>query len=223
MTLRHEPDVSKAAWFAARDEPWAQLSCFGPSGFDRYARVSHRARGATEPSDPDDGLSLEGNLADRQLELLVGVLAGHTSTPGECFFALWDGFGDIDGGAAFASLTRPRSHLFWRRRTVPPIAAAFPAEVMAAARVRIPHRSYLLFAGRLTDAGQWGAADVVPGAPRRINSPNLMWPADHAWFVATEIDQPWTGVGGSARLVEELITTEGLLVETAEPSEHLPY
>ena len=28
-----------------------------------------------------------------------------------------------------------------------------------------------------------------------------MWPADRAWLVATDIDLPWTGIAGSARLI----------------------
>lgn len=222
MSLRHEPDVSKAAWFAARDEPWIQLCCFGPSGFDRYARVFPQAPDWIDVTDPQDVASLEGDLPDRQLELLVGALARHTLTPEDCFFALWDGFGDIHGGPSVAVTTRRRPGTLGRQRTAPTIPAAFAAEVMTAARVRIPHRSYLLFAGRLTDAGQWGAADLLPGEPRRINSPNLMWPADHAWFVATEIDQPWTGVGGSTYLLQDLLATEGLYVQATEPSNHLP-
>jgi hypothetical protein len=94
---------------------------------------------------------------------------------------------------------------------------------MVAPRVSIPNRSYLLFTGPLAEAGQWGAADLVPGRPRRISSPNLMWPADHAWFVASEIDQPWTGIGGSAALIDDLLSNEGLDVEPTELSEHPPY
>jgi len=94
---------------------------------------------------------------------------------------------------------------------------------MSAPRVQIPARSYLLFRGVLHDAGRWGAADLLPGRPRRINSPNLMWPSDHAWFVASEIDLPWTGIGGTAALLDDLLSTEGLDVEATELSDRLPY
>jgi hypothetical protein len=220
MSLRHEPDVSKAAWFATRDESWVQLCCLGPSGFERYARLFPPIPDGIDVTDPQDLASLEGDLPDAQLQRLVNALARHTSTPDDCLFALWDGNGEIYGGAAVAVLSRRRSR--WRRtaRTVPP---AFPREVMVAPRVSIPNRSYLLFAGPLAEAGQWGAADLVPGRLRRISSPNLMWPADHAWFVASEIDQPWTGIGGSAALIDDLLSNEGLDVEPTELSEHPPY
>jgi hypothetical protein len=123
---------------------------------------------------------------------LTRVLSTHTSTPDDCFFALWDGLGDIDGSPSVALLRDP-----WARdtgdATDPAVPPAFPEEVMAGPRVEIPSRTYLLFRGALGEAGDWGAADLAPRNPRTINSPNLMWPADHAWFVATEIDMPWTG------------------------------
>ena len=44
--------------------------------------------------------------------------------------------------------------------------------------------------------------------------------AEHAWFVATEVDLPWTGIGGSAALLEDLLSTEGLDVELTDLSQH---
>lgn len=47
--------------------------------------------------------------------------------------------------------------------------------------------------------------------------------ADRAWFVATEIDLPWSGIAGTSELVEDLRAASGLDVEIAEPSGDLPY
>jgi hypothetical protein len=205
MVLRHEPDVSLASWYAERDESWVDLCSWGPAGYPAYAQVLH-----LEPElvdDEQERMDVEGDLTDDRLAALVEVLALHTSTPDDCFFGLWEGFGDIHGGEAVGIVSasaggRPERH--------PRPAPAFPPEVVDGPRVRIPGRGYLLFRGPLAEAGQWGAADLLPGWPRRINSPNLMWPADHAWFVATEIDEWWTGVGGSAALVEDLRQAPGL-------------
>ena len=41
-------------------------------------------------------------------------------------------------------------------------------------------------------------------------SANLWWPADRAWFVATDIDLMTTYVGGSAACIAELLATDGL-------------
>ena len=105
-------------------------------------------------------------------------------------------------------------------RWIPP---AFPPHVLTGPRVSIPARDYLLFRGPLSQAAQWGAADLVPGMPRELNSPNLMWPVDRAWFVATEIDLPWTGIAGTAGLIDDLLAATGLDVEIVEPSGDLPY
>ncbi|MBF6079179.1 hypothetical protein IU498_31605 [Nocardia beijingensis] len=48
-------------------------------------------------------------------------------------------------------------------------------------------------------------------------------PADRAWFVATEIDVPWTGVAGSAALIEALREDAELDVEEVVPSGELSY
>ena len=38
MTLRCCRDLSAAEWLTASDLPWQRLVCFGPAGFDAYAR-----------------------------------------------------------------------------------------------------------------------------------------------------------------------------------------
>ncbi len=226
MPLRHEPDVSHADWFARSNEDWRQLCSIGPSGFAAYARIMHPTE---PPHDAQELPNVEGDLSDHLLMALGGLLAEHTSTPGDCFFGLWDGFGDLYDVAHFLSLPlRPVSRPRWRRSRRRPIAA-FAKAVPEGPKVRIPARDYLLFRGPLTQAGEWAAKDNPwPDHPlwprrRRINSPNLIWPADHAWFVATEIDLPWTGVGGSVELVRDLLASTELDVVRAEASPHLPY
>jgi hypothetical protein len=221
MPLRHEPDVSKAEWFTERRDPWMQLCSIGPSGFARYARLFHPVEPHDEPSDAATLLNLEGDLDAEVLQRLTGVLAEYTETPDECYFGLWDGFGDIYGGSsvAVAFSVDEAADL----TTAPTVAPAFPPHVIEGPRLRIPARDYLLFRGPLDEAGQWGAADLLPGWPRTINSPNLIWPADQAWFVATEIDLPWTGIAGSAALIEALRADAALDVEETRPSGELSY
>ncbi len=40
--------------------------------------------------------------------------------------------------------------------------------------------------------------------------PTLLWPADRAWFVASDPDQDSTYVGGSASLIESLLASPDL-------------
>jgi len=98
-----------------------------------------------------------------------------------------------------------------------------PAGGPERARISIPARNYLLFRGQLSQARQWGAADLVPGRPRPINIPNLIWPADHLWFLATEIDLPWTGIAGTTELLEDLIADESPDVELIQLTRQPPY
>lgn len=220
MPLRHEPGLDVATWFTDSDDSWIRLSCFGPSGFAQYGRLLHTLDPGADETDDDALVDVEGHLGREQLLALVDVLGRHTSTPDDCFFALWEGFGDIHGSPSVAVMTAGNDGSTSGPVVIPP---AFPAEVMDAPRLSIPGRSYFLFRGPLAEAGTWPAADLLPGHPRDLNSPNLMWPADHSWFTATEIDQPWTGVAGSAELIAELLADPTLDFEEVEPSDHPPY
>jgi hypothetical protein len=203
MTLRPLADVAAADWFVDDPAPARLRARLGPSGFEAYVRVLH----TTAP----DGDRLEGHLDAPLLAALVDDLAAHTSTPDSCFFALWEGYGDIHGGEAAGFLTAfsgsPKwpGRIFTREKPAAPPPPAFPPHVMDGPLLTANGESHFLFAGALADAGRWGAAGYGSGAPRDINSPNLMWPADHAWFVTTGVEGTWTGVGGSAALISSLL------------------
>jgi hypothetical protein len=51
--------------------------------------------------------------------------------------------------------------------------------------------------------------------------PNLIWPADHSWFVASEVDFDSTLVGGSAELVETIVQCPALEAWQVEPTDSL--
>jgi hypothetical protein len=65
-------------------------------------------------------------------------------------------------------------------------------------RVSLPGREYFLFNGPLADAAG------------QLNGPNLWWPDDRSWCVASEIDFPYTYVGGPKRLIDELLADPSL-------------
>jgi hypothetical protein len=54
-------------------------------------------------------------------------------------------------------------------------------------------RTYRLFTGSVGDAVGWE------------DGPNIWWPDDRAWCVASEIDHPYSYVGGSEELIEEVV------------------
>ena len=207
MALRHISDLSPAEWFSL--DVTRESVVLGPPGFDSYVRVLHRDVG---------GDRQEGHLDARLLSALCEALGRHTTTPDSCFFGLWDGYGSIEGGEAAGILTAFSGPMRWpgrifrpeRRPPLPP--PAFPVEVLTGPRVDLMGIEHLLFTGPIDQAGQWNATPYGPGIPREINSPNLIWPADHAWFVTTNIDSDWTGVGGPAVLIDELLADRRLEV-----------
>lgn len=228
MTLRWEPNVGAAAWFTDAEADWAQLSCLGPPGYPRYARVLHSFEPDGDRHSVEDLVSLEGRIDAATLGMLLPVLAAHTSTPGDCLFGLWDGWGMH--GSAFSVLEIGSGPVLQRLRTsrredrpVPVPQAAFSADVLNGPRVRIPHRGYLLFRGPLVEAGQWPVNTLASGQPWPLENPQLMWPADRAWFVATDVDQPWTGIGGSPELIADLVNTRGLDVLRTGYDQSQPY
>jgi hypothetical protein len=94
--LRFEPQVAVADWWTGSAEPLAQLCSFGPNGYARYARLFHSIGLGAEVR-REDLVNVEGNLNSELLHRLAAHLQRHTTTPDDCFFGLWDGFGDIHG------------------------------------------------------------------------------------------------------------------------------
>ncbi len=210
MALRALVDLSAADWFVADAAPATLRTRVGPSGFDSYVRVLHTTTG--------DGDRFEGHLDEDLLAALIGDLAAHTTTPADCFFALWEGYGDIHGGevagflTAFSGPPKWPGRIFTKEKPTAPPPPAFPPEVMGGPLLSVGGEQHFLFSGPLSEAGQWGAASYGNGVPRDINSPNLMWPADRAWFVTTSIEGTWTGVGGSEALITALLRNSRLEV-----------
>jgi hypothetical protein len=138
-----------------------------------------------------------GVLSKPQARALVDVLPSFTSTPDDCWFCLWDGFGYVTG--AIAALTafkqgpppaqarRPRR---WQLRMPFPKAIG---NLPDRKRVRLPNRDYLLFHEPVAKAEGWE------------DGPNLWWPDDHSWCVASEIDHPYSYVGGSHELIDAIL------------------
>ncbi|MCQ1986941.1 hypothetical protein [Arthrobacter sp. zg-Y844] len=142
--------------------------------------------------DPLVGALPAGTLAE-----VSRILGAHTQTSGRCFAGLWDGYGWVAGSG----------------ETLPGFPGAGDPEgpaqpfrghesVQTARRLELPLRDYLLFAGSLAVFAEPGWQEHNGWDP--IQSPNLLWPADGAWFLASEIDFDSTIVGGSADLIRDL-------------------
>ncbi len=134
-----------------------------------------------------------GSIPESECRTLVEVLRGFTSTAGNCFFCLWDGYRYV---YLSAGCSNEGSRSF------------DPRIYKADSRVRAPGRDYLLFRGPLDKIMAFLAGDE----PFWGNSPNIWWPEDRAWCVATDIDLFDTYIGGSQECIEAVLSNPDLEV-----------
>lgn len=86
-------------------------------------------------------------------------------------------------------------------------------EISEGPRLRLPERAFVLFRGAVDEFADddwelrmpWRdlAAEAM-GAVPTSQSPSLLWPADHAWVMVSEVDFDSTIVGGSRELVNAI-------------------
>lgn len=95
---------------------------------------------------------------------------------------------------------------------------------MPAARFEVPSRGFFLYGGTIADDGHWdiAAEDQAPGQSW-LPVPAFIWPADHAWCVAFDVDPHWAGIGGSGEAIAELLACPELDVATASPEDSQPF
>jgi hypothetical protein len=162
---------------------------------------------------PWSGEPQTGSLSDRQVRALSRLVEKHTSTTEPCWFCLWEGYGYLTPGgmvearAYFVEGSKPR---------LSRLPFSFPKKTKkqsVTARKVTPNnaRSYLLFTGSVADAVGWE------------DGPNIWWPEDRAWCIASEIDHPYSYVGGSNELVEEVLAEPELEALPAQLEDPVTY
>ena len=236
-------DTARAAWLEARLRgAFGAVTRTAPDGYPAYARILHPPRDGDDEvvtwtevaattgrtvhalaqwhavvESPDMvnfgesrwpyGSPTTGSLDEEALGPLCDVLAGHTTTPGDCIYGLWEGWGWIHGSPAIATLGSRE-----------PVDLPFSAQELASPRLHLPGRAYLLFSGPMSAALALSCHDVSRPA---WQSPNLLWPADRAWFLATEIDFNSTLVAGDADLIADILTCPSLESWPVRPHDSL--
>lgn len=179
---------------------WRTLTPGADTRLGRRVQFPHLAEAVG--ADPQDRPPI-GSLPVEDARILVEVLTQFTRTPRHCWFCLWDGYGWPHAGPAFRRAPAAR-HM---ARTPPPDRVA---------RVHTPYRDYLLYSGPV-DA----ALALIEAAPWWEQTPNLWWPADLAWCVATDIDLDSTYIGGSTPLIDSLLADPRLEVLPAHPDDSI--
>ncbi len=213
--LAFSEDVSGAKWVKESLSNFGTVRAILPSGFPAYARLFHpayldgdveqpvswstvaswtgrtvhplmqfeRIAGLSEdpnhmyPDPPWGSHPRIGSIPERECRTLVETLRSFTSTPGNCFFCLWEGYGYLD------------TRLY-----------------RAGSRVRGQGRDYLLFQGPIDAIMAFLAGD----GPFWGDSPNIWWPEDRAWCVATDIDLYDTYVGGNRECIKAVLSNPDL-------------
>lgn len=148
----------------------------------------------------------EGELPEDLGLGLARLLAPHTTTPENCYFAYWNGYGDptpMMPPPHDAAERAEQERVFESYRTGE-VFRGTPMEFRdVAARFSIPGREYFLFEGAVSDViTEW---DGLSG-----ELPSLWWPADQDWCVAGDTDLDSTYVGASQRCIDELIDSEDI-------------
>jgi hypothetical protein len=182
-------------------------------------------------SEPDpEGLGLgvsnpwEGHLESDNCHALYDVLASWTSTPGVCWMGIWEGFGTLyapSGGAVGLARSRRRRKSA-ETTTDPDFHAALASweeaadAVRAAPRFHHPGRDYLLA------RGSCAAVCLLGSRPLSI-TPNLVWPEDRAWCVATEIDFDSTLVAATHECAHTLLADDRLEALEVGPADRLDH
>lgn len=161
-----------------------------------------------QTSEWDPQAPMDGCLPMEECAALAEILAAFTRTPDACWFCVWDGYGFYGGGVSYSWSAGERARVVRLRERAERKRARHAAEQLARIPVvRIhpdPHgrgafRSYFLFGGPIGAASQlefngW------------YQSPNLWWPRDRSWVVATEIDGYSTFVGGSRDCIDVVLS-----------------
>jgi hypothetical protein len=160
-----------------------------------------------------------GNLALPQFKELCDLLGWYTTDASRCFVGLWIGWAWIEGaGSAIIRMRRGADRV---EDSPELVASAFSVEELNRARLRLPDRDYVLLAGPLLGATR--IRDTGCPELSKSQSPNLFWPTDRAWFVASEIDFDSTLVGGSVELAQSILAVPGLDAWPVDPDDSLAF
>lgn len=193
-------------------------------------RVPHALMQWHAISTPEPGVSLPltpegrwsevdtnpGNLGAEALATLLEVLTPFTG-PQDCYHALWEGYGWLHGGGWFLLSRRGDPRPEPER---PPTPEAL-RQALNGPRLQLPGRGYLVFHGPLAAALRIG--HQAGWEWMHPQSPNLLWPEDRSWCVASEIDFDSTLVGGSEELVDAVLRSPDLDAWAVEPDDDLSY
>ena len=147
------------------------------------------------------------------LDALCEILAEQTADQAHCFFGLctitgWeDSFSkDELRGQRLLKLPLGRDQI---------VLAAPLTAVDQIVRDRSANMIFTFY------KGEGPRPEPDPSWLRSREAPNLIWPSDHSWLVASEVDFDSTLVGGSAALIEAIVDSPALEAWAVKPDDSL--
>ena len=162
---------------------WSGRVCHPRMAFEG---ISSPVAGHGSGPPPWHGDPNHGNLDEEVAAELLPLLAQFTGTPEQCYFGVWEGYGQYSGGTAMLTSDGRGRQL------------GTPSDIRRAQRIKGVGRNYLLYEGRLGDITAFYTNFLS-------EPPNIWWPADGAWFVSTDIDLDSTYVGASRECIDALL------------------
>lgn len=213
------PTLEHSTW------TWSQVA-------ERQGLTMHPLVQWNRLADMDQGLDFDDGWQVGQtqegffdLELLAALtehLARETTAPQDLVAGIWNGWAElndgsrplyaIEGSRLWAWLMRGRARREIERQQRESLRPEIRAAVERGPHLQWPGREMILCATSCDELSEPSWAEraglgLHPGFPPSI-SPQLLWPADHAWIVASEIDWDSTIVAGSRSLVDAVLADE---------------
>lgn len=212
------PIVEEATW------PWASIA-------ERTGRVMHPLVQWLRLTDDEslmqfsDGWTIEpsrqGWFDPRLFAAMTDHLTAATMTPDNIVAAIWNGWG-FESNSTFSVVLTPdtgagsdkasESDRGWVEPEHQGASASVSSDFLHAVRsgrlLAFPGRDLVLMHGSLTELADpaWGNRAGIGWTFNRSDpTPQMFWPEDHAWVVASEIDWDSTIVAGSQRLVDDVL------------------
>ena len=218
----------QTTWAAAADafgttmHPLAQWHRLLRNPRDGDSRTAPDGREFTGPG--------QGRMPESLLARIASNLVQHTRTPDAGFVAVWEGWGGLVGGLSVGSSRaflefsdepvhermlqqsiHDRFNNPFRRPTWRP--GILSDEISKGARLSLPDRDHVLFSAApsvfvdpdwILDAPWRDREGETHGFAPSAQHPSVVWPADQAWVMTSEIDDDSTIIAGSAALIQQI-------------------
>lgn len=198
--VRSADSDAPAEWIAgACRGDWGTVGALVPNRYPLVMRVQ------APNGSPGDWWSAYRDL----FEIVASIGERHTSSPARAWFAVWEGHGfdtattliawheppldDETHRAREQQRARLRAEDEHRNATIRAALGQVPS-------FDLPNRTYYLLEGPVTAATQLRH----PGPSRDWRNPDLFWPDDQQWFVATDVDFWSLYIGGDDDLITEI-------------------